>query len=154
MFKFIDPGPLLDQDIELKVADVYNGNLIGGHVPSYRFSILRAGESIKMGEVELRVGNTEHILLYAGHIGYEIYPRFRGQHRAARSVKLLLPLAWELGLHTLWITCNPDNYASRRTCELAGFTYVETVDIPPSNILYREGDRQKCRYRRILRAQS
>lgn len=150
MFKFLDPGPLLDDDLELRVVDLYSGNPIGGQVPAYRFGMFQCGGSTKMGEVELRVGNTEHILLYAGHIGYEVYPRFRGRHVAARSVRLLLPLAWELGLHTLWITCNPDNYASRRTCELAGFTYVETVDIPPTNILYREGDRQKRRYRRIL----
>ena len=35
-------------------------------------------------------------------------------------MRLLLPLARRHGLQTVWITCNPDNWASRRTCELAG----------------------------------
>jgi len=46
-----------------------------------------------------------------------------------------------------WITCNPDNAASRRTCELAGAVLVEIVDLPEDIDMYQEGERQKCRYR-------
>jgi tagatose 1,6-diphosphate aldolase len=60
---------------------------------------------------------------------------------------LLLPLARSHGLMTIWITCNPDNFASRRTCELAGATLVEIVDLPEDNDMYQRGERQKCRYR-------
>lgn len=47
----------------------------------------------------------------------------------------------------LWITCNPDNRASRRTCELAGAALMEIVDLPSNSDMYLEGDRQKYRYR-------
>jgi tagatose 1,6-diphosphate aldolase len=42
-----------------------------------------------------------------------------------------VPLAVRHGLSELWITCNPDNIASRRTCEAAGAELVEVVDLPP-----------------------
>ena len=76
-----------------------------------------------------------------------MHPPHRGHRYAARSVRLLLPLARAHGFTTLWITCNPDNWPSRRTCELAGGTLVEIVDLPPDNDMYLEGERQKCRYR-------
>jgi tagatose 1,6-diphosphate aldolase len=59
---------------------------------------------------------------------------------------MLLPLARAHGLTTLWITCNPDNIASRRTCERIGARLVEVVDVPEGTPLYRRGERQKCRY--------
>jgi tagatose 1,6-diphosphate aldolase len=43
---------------------------------------------------------------------------------------LLLPLAARYGLTELWITCNPDNFASRRTYGVAGVEFVEIVDLP------------------------
>jgi tagatose 1,6-diphosphate aldolase len=50
-------------------------------------------------------------------------------------------------MKTLWITCNPDNYASRRTCERLGAEMVEIVPLPSNNVLYQRGEREKCRYR-------
>jgi tagatose 1,6-diphosphate aldolase len=147
MFRFYQPGPMIDRDLELVLAETLPGNPLRDLVPAYRFHMVHPGEARKMGEIELRIGNTEHIRRYAGHIGYEVYPAYRGHHYAARSVRLLLPLAYQHGLETLWITCNPDNYASRRTCELAGFEFVEIVNLPPHTDMYRDGARQKCRYR-------
>lgn len=147
MFQLYEPGPLVDGDLELVLAEAITSNPIKEFVPAYRFNMLRRSDGRKMGEIELRIGNTEHIRRYAGHIGYEVYPAYRGYHYAARSVRLLLPLAQRHGLDTLWITCNPDNYASRRTCELAGFEFVEIVDLPPHTEMYRDGERKKCRYR-------
>ena len=50
----------------------------------------------------------------------------------------------------LWITCNPDNIASRRTCERLGAEMKGVIDVPPGHILYARGERQKCRYRIAL----
>jgi predicted acetyltransferase len=147
MFKFHDPGRLIDDDLELILAEAYSGNPARNYVPSYRFNLTRVGAITKIGEIELRIGNTQHINMYGGHIGYEVYRAWRGYHYAARSVRLLLPLARLHDLSTLWITCNPDNYASRRTCELAGFEFVEIVDLPTDTDMYQDGERQKCRYR-------
>ena len=85
--------------------------------------------------------------MYAGHIGYNVVRKHRGHRYAARACKLLLPLAASHGLKTIWITCNPDNLASRRTCEILGATMVEIVDIPTDCEMYARGERRKCRYR-------
>jgi RimJ/RimL family protein N-acetyltransferase len=50
----------------------------------------------------------------------------------------------------LIITCNPDNIASRRTCEKAGLKLKEIVDLPNYNEMYLEGERHKCIYEWIL----
>lgn len=147
MFEFFDPGRLFDQELELMLLDAFSGNPMRGFVPAYRFRMFHAELGTPMGDIELRIGNTPHLVLYAGHIGYEVYPAYRGHHYAARSVRLLLPLAQQHELTPVWITCNPDNYASRRSCELAGFHFVEIVDLPPNTDMYRAGERQKCRYR-------
>lgn len=139
--------PMVDGDLELVLSESYAGDVRKGYVPAYRFRMVSVSRQTEMGEIELRLGNTDHICRYAGHIGYNVYPPFRGHHYAARSVRLLFHLARHHGLSPLWITCNPDNYASRRTCELAGFTFVEIVDLPPDTDMYQDGERQKCRYR-------
>jgi len=85
--------------------------------------------------------------MYEGHLAYGVLPEFRGHHYAARACRLLLPLARSHGMTELWVTCNPDNWASRRTCELAGAVLVDTVDLPEDIDMYQEEERQKCRYR-------
>ena len=56
----------------------------------------------------------------------------------------LLPLTQRHGLDVLWITCNPDNIASRRTCERLGATLVDIIPVPKDHELYARGDHQKC----------
>jgi predicted acetyltransferase len=146
-FQFYNPGRLVDEDLELILTDEYRGDPVRGLVPAYKFDMTLTGRGTPVGRTDLRIGNVRRIVMYGGHIGYEVFPKYRGHHYAARSVRLLLSLARRHGLKTLWITCNPDNYASRRTCELAGFKFVEIVDLPPDNDMYLQGERQKCRYR-------
>jgi predicted acetyltransferase len=100
-----------------------------------------------VGEINLRLRSTAHIELYAGHIGYNIDPAHRGHHYAARAVRLLIPLAREHGINPLWLTCDPDNLASRRSCERAGAQFVDIVDVPATCIIHRSGHAKKCRYR-------
>ncbi len=145
--EFCEPGRLVDGDLELRLAETRPAFPDKGLVPSYVFHMVRTGTAQRMGSVSLRIGNTPRVLLYAGHIGYGVSRPFRGHRYAARSVGLLLPLAARHGLDPLWITCSPDNIASRRSIELAGGQFVETVDIPPGHDMYQKGERQKCRYR-------
>ncbi len=86
-------------------------------VPTYHFRILHAGEEV--GNINLRVSSTPHIELYAGHVGFAVHPTCRVHRYASRALLLLTPLARELRLDPLWITCDPDNSASRRSCEHA-----------------------------------
>jgi tagatose 1,6-diphosphate aldolase len=146
-FVHLDPGDLIDQDLQLILVRKSLPDARHRRVPDYLFEMRRTGTRVRMGRVSLRVSNDDHIVLYAGHIGYEVEPHFRGRHYAARSCKLLFPLARQHGLNPLWITCNPDNWPSRRTCERAGGQLVEIVPLPPNTDMFLAGERQKCRYR-------
>jgi len=99
------------------------------------------------GSICLRIGRTEDIERYFGHFGYHVYPAHRGRHFAERAVRLLLPLARDHGIDPVWITCNPGNYASRRTCTRLGAKWVDTVDVPIGHPLALKGEIVKCRYR-------
>jgi predicted acetyltransferase len=147
MFEFRDPGKLMDQDLELVLVEKYPGNPAIEYVPAYKFKMTLVGQDEGIGHIELRVGNTDHIVMYGGHIGYSVEPEYRGHRYAAKACRLLLPLAQSHGLKAIWITCDPDNIASRRTCELVGAKLVEIVDLPEDTDMYQEGERQKCRYR-------
>jgi tagatose 1,6-diphosphate aldolase len=190
-FRFQNPGPLIDRDLELihpdprfiediltacrhpltlsqapELAKVSRQGLThflevaprGCHpgearrenVPSYHFWMRLTGKDAPVhiaGGIGLRIGNTVNICQYIGHVGYNVYPPARGRHLAERATRLLFPLARSHGLKTLWITCNPDNIASKRTCERLGCTYVDTVNVPPENELHARGEKQKYRYR-------
>jgi predicted acetyltransferase len=147
MFEFHDPGQLIDGDLRLVLREVVPAEESLGYVPAYQFNMLITGNDQAVGGIALRVGKTEYLVKYAGQIGYWVNPAYRGHHYAARSCQLLLSLARHHDLNPLWITCNPDNYASRRTCELAGARLIEIVDLPENTDMYQEGERQKCRYR-------
>jgi predicted acetyltransferase len=116
-------------------------------VPTYYFRMVHAQSGEELGGINLRVASTPHIELYAGHIGYAVYPACRGHRYAARSVRLLAPLARQLHFDTLWITCDPENVSSRRSAELAGGELVEIVDVPANCIVHQSGHTRKCRYR-------
>lgn len=56
--------------------------------------------------------------------GYAICPSARGSGVATHAVKALTTFAWTLsGLHRIELYIEPDNLASRRTAERAGYLY-------------------------------
>ena len=119
--------------------------------PGYHFWLLCRPESNPIvpiaGTLSLRVGQDDALQHYWGHIGYGVFPPSRGHHFAERACRLILPLARKHDMRTLWITTNPDNIPSRRTCERLGAVLVDTIAIPRGHYLYQKGERQKCRYR-------
>src|SRR5690348_6303772 len=124
----IDPGDLRDRELELRLVNFTTDGV--NRVPAYHFQMRNAGTGEEIGSIDLRAGSTPRIELYAGHIGYAVHPTHRGHRYAARSVRLLMPLARRLRLDPLWITCNPENFASRRSLEYAGAEFVEIVELP------------------------
>jgi tagatose 1,6-diphosphate aldolase len=127
------------------------GNTPVGLVPSYAFW-LRLSEPIGdppiefIGGISLRIGSNREIDMYTGNIGYHVYPPARGHHYAERACRLVLPIARRHGMQQLWITCNPDNHASRRTLERLGAQLIETVTIPKDHPFQSRGETAKCRY--------
>ncbi|HTM16950.1 MAG TPA: GNAT family N-acetyltransferase [Terracidiphilus sp.] len=133
-------------DLELRLSD-YSVHSFH-HVPTYSFKMFSQHSEQELGQINLRIGSTTHLEQYAGHIGYGVHRAHRGHHYAARSVSLILPLARRLGIDPVWITCDPDNAASRRSLEIAGAEFVEIVDVPPTCGIRKFGGKlHKCRYR-------
>ena len=147
MTLFDDIGVLRDRDLWLELRGRDPANVTRGWVPAYRFAMRLDGVDAPVGRLGLRIGSTPAIEQFAGHLGYEVTPAYRGHHLAERSCRLVLPLARRHGFRELWITCNPDNLPSRRTCERLGAEFVEIVDVPPDSDVYRPGSEKKCRYR-------
>jgi predicted acetyltransferase len=145
-----DIETLRDRDLWLELRAREPANPARKWVPAYRFAMHLDGVDHAVGRLSLRIGNTHTIEYYAGHIGYEVAAAFRGHRLAERSCRLILPLARRHGFEVLWITCNPDNLASRRTCERLGAELVEIVDVPPDNDVFEPGGERKCRYRLVL----
>jgi tagatose 1,6-diphosphate aldolase len=141
LMEFLDAAPLGRQP-----ADPARGR-----VPAYHFW-MRVDEGFNLsvtiaGGIGLRVGRTRDLEMFAGQIGYHVYPPARGHHYAERACRLLMPLARAHGLSPIWITCNPDNAPSRRTIERLGGELIDTVPIPKDHEFYSRGEREKCRYR-------
>ena len=146
-----DPGILTDGEISLVLRKTTPADPEKGFVPAYIFNITKTDTDEAAGEIALRVGYTGDLVWYAGHIGYGVHEPFRGNYYAAKACRLVLPLAAAHGMDVLWITCNPDNWASRKTCEFIGAELVGIVDLPEYTEMYKRGERRKCRYRVILK---
>jgi len=189
-FRFFDPYPLLDDDLELippheywidsilaichdpqwiavspgieqttreniqaaidtspggyQLADGYN-NIVN----TYHFWMRShlPGLPPVVGSISLRISNNFDTVMYLGHLGYGVFPPARGRHYAERACRMLFDLCRRHHLNPVWITSNPDNLASRKTCQNLGGKLVDIVALPPGHLLYARGERQKCRYR-------
>ncbi|MDR2905093.1 MAG: GNAT family N-acetyltransferase [Helicobacteraceae bacterium] len=143
---FFDTKHLKTDEIYLKLDKVSEANLEKKWVDAYHFKICSLFDDTEVGDCNFRVGNTEK-LYFGGNIGYNVYEQYRGNHYAGKTCLLLFELAKMHKMSYLIIACNPDNYASRRTCEYAGGKLESIIDLPTDNDMYLEGDRQKCIYK-------
>lgn len=142
---------LTDGEIDVILNEKYGGDDSKGFSPEYKFKILLHNSSEIIGHINLRIGNTEKILKYIGHIGYGINEQYRGNKFAAKACSLIKQVAKENGLDGVIITCNPNNYASKQICESIGARLIEVIDIPETSDTYSLNETQKCRYEWVLK---
>ncbi|MCL2056021.1 MAG: GNAT family N-acetyltransferase [Oscillospiraceae bacterium] len=140
---FFNTEDLYSDEIFLDLVKTDSGDPERDIVPYYIFDICLTESGTSVGCCDFRAG----YVFYGGNIGYRVYEPYRGSHYAAKACKLLFKLARKHKMYDLIITCNPDNYASRKTCEYVGGVLEEIVDLPEDNEMYLEGERQKCIYR-------
>ncbi len=130
-------------EIDLLIEEWSQGDPEKGWVPAYKYQIVQSRSDRTVGSIDLRIGYQER-LYYGGHIGYSVDEDYRGNHYAGKACRLLKQVALAHGMRKLIITCNPDNFPSRKTCEYVGAVFKAAVDLPTYNDMYQRGERQVC----------
>ncbi len=145
---FVNTDFLKNNEIQLVLEKTVEGNQAKGWVPAYHFAICD-NKGIKMGVCDLRIGHNDK-LYYGGNIGYNIDVAYRGNHYAGKACLLLFELARKHNLEYVIITCNPENIASRKTCEYTGGKLLEMKELPEDSDMRDRGETQKCVFKFIL----
>jgi tagatose 1,6-diphosphate aldolase len=134
------------QEIDIKLLRKSSGDKEKGRSPEYKFQIQLHGQEQSIGHINLRLGQNEKVVKYIGHIGYGVDKAYRGNKYSVKACLLIKEVLKDHGIEEVIITCNPDNYPSRNTCEAIGAQLIEIVDVPKSLDIYSEEEARKCRY--------
>src|SRR5215470_7743258 len=127
--------------VRLHFLRVIPGDPVRDFFPAYHFRILIA-DGLEVGYINFRVGDTEHVRVCAGHIGFEIGEQFRGHGYALQACRAIAPFV-RLVSGTVTITCDADNIASIRTIERLGAGFTDEVPVPVHDPHYKRGSRSK-----------
>ena len=137
------PEHLEFDSVTLRFSTIVPGDAARGLVPYYHYRIFADGADV--GHINLRVGDTEHVRLSAGHVGFEIAMPYRGHRYAFYACRALAPFARSICPKVI-LTCDSANCASRRTIELLGATFIDEVTVPLGDPHYLRGSRTKLRF--------
>lgn len=137
------PEDLSFAEVTLRFVRVVPGEPSRGFVPYFHFRILADG--VDVGHINFRVGDTEHVRVCAGHIGFEIAECFRGRGYALQACQAIAPFVRSV-CERVTMTCDPDNLASKRTIECLGAQFVDEVVVPVHDPHFERGSRNKRRY--------
>ena len=101
----------------------------GRRVPRLPFRLFWMWDGAFCGSINLRwQPGTEDLPPHvSGHVGYSVVPWKRRLGYATSALRQLLPVAREVGLSRVLITCDDDNLVSRRVIEGAGGTFAGTL---------------------------
>jgi predicted acetyltransferase len=144
--EFFDTDFLENEEIKLVLDRTAQADPVKKWAPAYYFSICDKQGNV-MGDCDLRLGYSDG-LYYGGHIGYGVKEEYRGHHYAAKACKLLFELAKKHGMDYLYITCNPDNWPSRKTLEYLNGNLLEIAELPEdSDMRVNDGETEKCIFR-------
>lgn len=115
-----------------------------GYVPYYHFRVIdNTGNNV--GHINFRIGNTNHVLFCAGHIGYEIKDMFRGHSYAYHACITIAPFVRSF-YPSVVLTCNPDNLASKITIEKLHCKFLGEHQLDENEQAYKNGERTRNRY--------
>jgi predicted acetyltransferase len=132
-------------EVTLRFGGIVPADGRRGIVPYYHFRVLTAGGT-DVGRINLRVGDSYHVEIIVGHVGYEIAEAYRGHGYALQACRAMAPFVRTI-YPSVIITSDPENVASVRTIEKLGAEFLEEVAVPPDDPQYARGSRRKRRYR-------
>lgn len=138
MFEFKDIPKLSDGELELQLDRLMPAKFEIFKVPAYYFKIIKSETKEEVGTIEIRIGENEFIF-YAGNIGYQVYPKFRGHYYASKACSLVKEVALLHGMDTLNICCLPANIPSNKTIIHLGAKYLGVYLIPFYHEMYAMG---------------
>jgi len=95
-----------------------------GYVPCTYFWIMDGGTFL--GSLAIRHVLNDFLFNEGGHIGYSVRPSARRRGHAAAALAGALPVARDLGIARVLLTCDEDNVGSRATIEKNGGVYEDS----------------------------
>lgn len=138
------PAYLPGEGISVRYEKTFPGDDSQGLVPFYHFKIFNLADNI-VGHINFRVGDTPHVRIAAGHIGYEISPEHRGHGYALAACKAIAPFV-RRHYEQVVLTVDPLNGSSIRIIEHLGAKFLDEVEVPADDPAYAKGARRKKRY--------
>lgn len=128
----------------MEFASITQGDSQQGFVPGYHFRVFNS-DGLDIDHVNFRVGDTQHVRMAAGHVGFEILEKHRGNRYASKACLALAPWIATFNEPVL-ITTDPENLASIRTIQRIGGVFLDEVDVPEGDPHYLRGSHRKKRY--------
>lgn len=136
-----------DGEIALKVESISAADEKTGHVPAYKFGIIRLSDGARAGLIDLRLGYVRN-LYFGGNIGYAVDEAFRGHGYGGKACRLVFEVARAHRMPYVIVSCAKANEASRKTLEKLGGELIETRVPPSYSALYQTGVREEhCVFR-------
>jgi predicted acetyltransferase len=138
------PLDLRSGPVHLRFEKIVSVEPGGELVPFYHFKIVNENEVV-VGHINFRVGDTNHVRMCAGHIGYGILDSHRGNRFSYHACKALIPLI-NHHYEQVILTTDPSNEPSLRIIERLGAGFIDEIAVPAEDPAYRGGARRKRRY--------